>query len=279
MRWVCFLFACTGVSAQELGDLSTDRPGFTTPSSTVGLGVLQFEQGYTFENAREEGTKLTTFSGPQALVRFGLADALELRFATDGYGWQTEQFGANRNAFSGPNDYVVCAKLRVLKQGVAHPEVAVIGGLSLPARGSPFTTSGHDPSFTLAAYKDLPGKFSLAANANFASLTDSRGRVFSSGQSLWAARNMGGGMSIFGEAFHTTIGRLEGSEVAMDAGMFRGIGRHVQVDFAAGHTVTGARPSWFASMGLVLRVPRVLLGPAYRAAFARNSADGTVQPK
>lgn len=90
---------------------------------------------------------------------------------------------------------------------------------------------------------------------------------------------MGGGLSIFGEAFHTTVGRLEGSEVAMDAGMFGGIGRHVQIDVAAGHTVNGARPSWFASMGLVLRVPRVLLSPAYRAVFARNSLDGIVHPK
>ena len=273
MRWACFLVACSSVSAQEIGDLVTDRPGFTTPSSVVGLGVLQFEQGYTFESAREDATKLTTFSGPQALVRFGIADALELRFTTNGYGWQTQQFGASRNALSGPNDYAVGAKLRVLKQGVAHPEVAVIGGVSLPARGSPFTTTGHDPSFTLAAYKDLPGKFSAAANANFASLTDPEGRVFSSGQSLWAARNMGRGMSIFGEAFHTTIGRVEGSEVAMDAGMFRGIGKHVQIDVAAGHTVSGARPSWFASMGLVLRVPRALLGAGYRAALARSSGD------
>jgi hypothetical protein len=265
MRWVCFLIVSSGVSAQEIGDLVTDRPGFTTPSSVVGLGVLQFEQGYTFESAREEATKLTTFSVPQALVRFGIADALEVRFTTVGYEW--------RGADSGPNDYAVGAKLRVVKQGAAHPEIAVLGGVSLPARGSPFTSSGHDPSFTLAAYKDLPGKFSVAANANLASITDYKGRVFSSGQSLWAARNMGRSMSIFGEAFHTTIGRVEGSEVAMDAGMFRGIGKHVQIDFAAGHTVSGARPSWFASMGLVLRVPRVLLGAGYRAALARNSGD------
>lgn len=265
MRWVCFLILCTRVSAQEPGDLVADRPGFTTPSSVVGMGILQFEQGYTFESAREDGTKLTTFSVPQALVRFGITNALELRFSTIGYEW--------RGAVSGPNDYAVGAKLRVLEQGVAHPEVAVIGDVSLPARGSPFTTTGHDPLFTLAAYKDLPNKFSVAANANLASITDSRGRIFSSGQSLWAARNMGSGMSVFAESVHTTIGRVEGSEVAMDAGMFRSIGKHVQIDFAAGHTVSGARPSWFGSMGLVVRVPRVLLGPAYRAAFARSSGD------
>jgi hypothetical protein len=260
MRWLYLLLTCTGVFAQELGELSTDRPGFTSPSGVVGLGVLQLEQGYTFESAREDGTKLTTFSGPQALVRFGLADAVELRFSTNGYGWQTQQLGAERNGVSGPNDYAVGAKFRVLRQGATRPEVSVIGGLSLPARGSAFTSSGHDPSFTLAASKDLPNKFSLAANANMASITDSRGRIFGSGESLWASRSVGSGVSVFAEAFHTTIGRLEGSEVATDLGMFRGIGRHVQMDVEAGHTISGARPSWFASVGCVLRNPRALLG-------------------
>jgi hypothetical protein len=263
MRWVCFVMACSGVSAQELGELSTDRPGFTSPSSVVGLGVLQFEQGYTFESARENGSKLTTFSGPQALLRFGIADALELRFSTSGYGWQTQQLGAERSTASGPNDYALGAKFRLWQQGPARPEVSVIGDVSWPARGSAFSSSGHDPAFTLATYKDLPKKFSLAANANMASITDSKGRIFGSGQSLWTARAMQGGVSIFAEAFHTTIGRMEGSEVAVDAGMYRGLGRHAQIDFEAGHTVSGARPSWFASMGCVLRNPHAILAPGW----------------
>ena len=62
-------------------------------------------------------------------------------------------------------------------------------------------------------------------------------------------------MSIYTEAFHTTIGRLEGSEVALDAGLYRGLGKHVQIDLGAGHTFAGPRPSWFASAGCVFRAP------------------------
>ena len=247
------------MSAQELGELSTERPGFTATSGLVGTGVLQLEQGYSFESAREDASKLATFSGPQAVVRFGIGAALELRFSTDGYAWQTQELGPMRNEISGSSDYVVGAKLRVLSQGASRPEVSITGGVSLPTRGSPFTSYGHDPSFTLAAYKDLPNKFSLAANANMASISDANGRFFSSGQSLWAARNVGAGLSVFIEAFHTTVGRIEGSEVAADAGVFRGLGRHAQFDLSAGHTVAGARPAWFVTVGLVLRVPRMLL--------------------
>ncbi len=257
MRFLCFL-VCAGLPAQELGELATERPGFTSTSSAVGLGVLQLEQGFNFASGWGDGTRLTTFSGPQALVRFGVTAALEFRFSTSGYTWQTEQAGDRRSALSGGNDYVWGAKLRVLKQGVIRPEVSVTGGVSIPARGSPFTSSAHDPSFTLAAYKDLPAKFSIAANANFASVSDAQGRFASSGQSLWAARTIGAGVSIYAEAFHTTIGRLEGNEIALDAGLYRGLGKHVQIDLGAGHTIAGSRPSWIASAGCVFRVPHAL---------------------
>jgi Putative MetA-pathway of phenol degradation len=259
MRWVCLLALCSGAAAQEMGDLSTERPGFTATSGAVGLGVLQLEQGYTFESAGDEGSKLRTFSGPQALLRFGITDALELRFSTDGYAWERQEFEGSGKSISGPNDYILGAKLRILKQGVARPEVSMTGGVSLPALGSAFTSSGHDPSFTLAAYKDLPAKFSVAANANVASVTDAQGRYFGSGESLWAARNIGRGVSLFAETFHTSIDRLEGSEVLVDGGLFRGIGRHTQIDLSIGHTVTGERPSWYASVGCVFRIPRGLL--------------------
>jgi hypothetical protein len=259
MRCFCFLLlACTLASGQEMGELSTERPGFTATSGAVGLGVLQLEQGYTFTSSLEGGTKTDIFTGPQAVLRFGLTDAFEVRFSTNGYSLQTEEFAAGRSALSGANDLALGAKLRVVKQSVLRPEIAVTGSISLPSHGSPFTTSGHDPAFVLAAYKDLPGKFSVAANYNVASVTDPRGRFFSSAQSLFGARSVGRGLSLFGEAFHTSLDRA-GSEVAVDGGFFRGIGKHAQIDLAAGHTVAGERPSWFAVAGIVLRLPRALL--------------------
>jgi Putative MetA-pathway of phenol degradation len=255
----CFLlllFVCVILSAQEIGELSTERPGFTTPSGMVGFGVLQLEEGNTFESAHDGGSRLGTFSLPQALVRFGLSDALELRFSTNGYEWQ---YQAARSTVSGPNDYVLGAKMRVVKQGTVRPEVSVVGGLSLPAAGSVVTSSGHDPLFTLATYKDLPDKFSLAASANMASVSDPQGRYFASGESVWGARSIRAGVSVFAETFRTTIDRVEGSRVAVDAGFFRGLSRNTQIDVSAGHTVAaGQRPAWFLTLGCVFRAPRLL---------------------
>ena len=141
-----------------------------------------------------------------------------------------------------------------------RPEISVISTLSLPARGSAFTTNGHDPSFTVAADKDLPYKFSLIANTYFAAVTDPRGRNYESGESFWLTRTMRHA-SPFVEVFHTTIARGLGSEVVADMGFYRSIGKHAQIDIEAGHTVAGDRPSTYASVGLVIRAPQALLGP------------------
>jgi hypothetical protein len=221
------------------------------------------ENGYTFASARQDSSKLRTLSGPSALVRFGISKALELRFSTNGYSWQTLRLATERSSVSGPNDVTLGAKFRMLEQTAKRPEVSITGGVSLPARGSAFTTSGHDPNFTLAAYKDLPEKWSVAANANFASITDSSGRIFSSGESLWAARDLGHA-SIYADVFHTTVGRLQGSEVAMDLGLFRAVGKNAQIDVGVGHTLSGAVPSWFVTMGISVRDPHRLLATGWR---------------
>jgi len=245
-----------------LPDLSTERPGFAVPSSPVGLGILQLEQGYTYEWARLSPSKLRTFSAPQAMFRFGLTKTLELRFSTVGYEWQSQHTAGQRSVVSGGNDFVLGAKFRVLPQSEhgIRPEISVISGLSIPARGQPYTSGGWDPYFTLAADKDLPNKFSLVANMNYASVSDSVGRLFSSGEALWVTRPLKP-FGVFAEVFRTTIARGYGSEVVADIGCYKGIGKHMQIDIEAGHTVAGMRPSLYTSIGLVIRAPRALLGP------------------
>ena len=149
--------------------------------------------------------------------------------------------------------------VRQSEHGVV-PEVSFIAGLSLPSKNSPFTSGGYDPYFTLAADKDLPKKFSLVANFNYASVSDPQGRLFSSSEGLWLTRNFKP-IGLFAEAFHTTIARGLGSEVVADMGCYKSLGKHVQIDAEAGHTIAGLRPSVYASVGLVIRAPRALLGP------------------
>jgi hypothetical protein len=266
---VIILMACTfaafaqdNLAQDNLGDLMTDRPGFTSPSGVVGLGVLQLEKGYTFQSVNQGGATMKTLSGPITLLRFGVTPTLELGFATNGYSWESlhnnlNSTGLNTQSLSGPSDYTVSAKMRLREQTKCLPEFSVTGGLSIPARGSSFTSGGYDPLFTLAAYKDLPHGFSVAANQNFASVSDPSGRYYSSGESLWLSHKLLH-VPVFAEVFHTTLDRQDGSETALDAGIYQGIGKNIQIDAEAGHTVSGSRPAWFASLGFVFRDPHRL---------------------
>jgi hypothetical protein len=71
-------------NGEEEGDeedtIATDRPDFTEASSTVGLGRVQLEMGYTFIHDREDGTTTRGHSYPEALLRIGMfAEWFELR--------------------------------------------------------------------------------------------------------------------------------------------------------------------------------------------------------
>ncbi len=255
-----------GNEEQPMGELTTERPGFTSSSGTVGLGVLQLEQGFGLQYQHSNGGTNTTFLGPSAMFRLGISANWEFRLISNGYSWESLRTGSVRDRLAGPNDFGVAVKGKIWKQHKATPEVSVTAGSSIPARGSSFTTSGYDPSATVAASKDLPAKLSLTANGNFASVTGPQGRYFSSGQSLWLARPLKIA-SAFGEVFHTTLGWREGSETAFDLGFYRCIGKHIQVDAEAGHTIGGREPGWFVSGGLALRYPhKVLPSGFWRAA-------------
>jgi hypothetical protein len=83
MRLSCLLFLTVSLPnihllAQGPPDLSAERPGFSTPSAPVGLGVLQLENGYTYEWARLGGAKLGALSGISPLLRCGLRSEASL---------------------------------------------------------------------------------------------------------------------------------------------------------------------------------------------------------
>lgn len=259
VKYFLLLYVCTNAFGQENLGLQPDRPGFTSPSGVVGMGILQLENGYTFESARPSGTQgEKTVSGPQTLLRFGLTDRLEIRYATNGYSWQSLRAGGGNISNAGASDSMIGGKLKFLQQSALLPEMSFTGGVSVPTRGSAFTSSGYDPQFSLAAVKDLPRGFIVAANGSFGWITDTLGRFSSRAESVWVSHRAGP-VTVWAEAFHTAISRTEGYATAIDGGIFKEIGRNIQVDAGAGHTVSGSRPAWFATIGFVFRDPYRLL--------------------
>jgi hypothetical protein len=63
--------------------LESDRPDFTECSSTVGYQRLQIEGGYTYTHAIAGDPTHDAHDLPELLLRYGVAERLELRLAWD----------------------------------------------------------------------------------------------------------------------------------------------------------------------------------------------------
>ena len=63
--------------------LESDRPDFTDSSTTVGYQKFQVESGYTFTHAVAGDSTHDAHDLPELLVRYGVAERLELRVAWD----------------------------------------------------------------------------------------------------------------------------------------------------------------------------------------------------
>ncbi len=63
----------------DLGTIITDRPDATEASSTVGIGVLQFETGGLYESFENNNIKSENYTYNTMLIRYGILDNEELR--------------------------------------------------------------------------------------------------------------------------------------------------------------------------------------------------------
>lgn len=118
----------------------TDRPDFTEASSTVGLGVVQLETGYTYIMDEGGGTSFRAHSGPEALLRVGvLADWFELRVAYNVLQETTSTPGVGRETINGSDDLYLGVKLALTGQAGVLPEMALVPQMRVPTGSSDLT--------------------------------------------------------------------------------------------------------------------------------------------
>lgn len=129
--------------AVERDRMVTDRPHVSEATSTVGLGRIQLETGYTYFSDREGGTTRTMHSFPEPLLRWGvLAEWFELRL---GYNYLSEierPAGGGRVSRAGSDDMLLAAKVALAKQRGVLPDLTIFPQFRLPT-GSPGVTANR----------------------------------------------------------------------------------------------------------------------------------------
>ena len=242
------VLAGAGGASAQAPELLTDRPDQTESATVVPRGLLQVETGYLFTRAGD----VDSHAAPGTLFRIGLGGRTELRLGHAGVMGSEGRRGAG--------DSELGAKVNLIPRADGwRPELALLGGLSLPTGDSRFSSGGADPSFLVAFAHELAPRLSLGYNAGAAweSSPDAPGRnasmVYSLALGIGVTERLGAFLEVFGDRQVTDE---VAAGVSADAGLTLLLTEIVQLDFSVGRGLRGPADDLFVGTGLSLRLPR-----------------------
>ena len=238
--------------------LESDRPDFTDSSITVGYRQLQIESGYKYTQAIAGDHTLNAHDLPELLVRYGLAERLELRVAWDeGMVFESHR---DRNtgrlvAENGSTDMDIGFKYALTQQDKWRPQSAIITAVSAPV-GTPELSSRQVHVLINYLYSwDFTKKLSL--NCSTGSLwTAESGDHFS--QLLQAASveyELTEKLHVFNEwaVFLRRDFSDNRPQFYYDAGLTYLVTPNFQLDWRAGMGLSAAADGFFTGCGLTIR--------------------------
>ena len=239
--------------------LKSDRPDFTEASSTVGLGRVQLEAGYTFLRDRDRGTTTTLHSYPEALFRIGMfAEWFELRVGQNVFSERIRSPQENlRN--TGRTDLYLGVKLALLEQKESLPEVAMILQTNIPSGANAFNAREMLPGVSLLYSWDLiEDCLALAGSTQINRVRDDSAHFYTEvAQSLSFAYTLSDRLGAYTEwfAFFPTSG-LDSSAAPrhfLDGGFTYLLTDNFQLDIRAGVGLNRRADNFFAGSGFVIR--------------------------
>ena len=242
------MFLALGTASAQTPDLVTDRPDQTESAAAVPRGLVQVETGYLF--SRDDS--VNTFEAPGTLVRIGLGARTELRVGHAGV------IGSRRR--HGAGDSQVGAKVNLIAAADGWtPQLAIIGGLSLPTGDEPFSSDGVDPSFLMAFAHELSPRLSVGYNlgAAWESSPGEAGReaslLYTLALGIGVTDRLGAFVEVFGDR-RTAADATAG--VSIDGGLTFLLTETVQFDLYVGRGLHGPAADTFFGTGLSFRLPR-----------------------
>lgn len=150
------------LGAEEV--IVTDRPDFVESSNTVGAGRFQVETSVNVERNRLAGTTEHTLTTP-TLLRYGIAEAWELRVESDGYTHLSTSGSGTlpKTRERGYSDLSLGAKwhMRDGDSQTGAPSLGWLFHLDIPSGSSEFEGPGTVPSVRMVAEWELYNDFSL----------------------------------------------------------------------------------------------------------------------
>ena len=230
---------CSGnLMAQDPGPINTERPGFTSSPRTMVAGYWQIEAGYQFTRY---GTDSSDHTLPNTLLRYGLADNLELQFNWGGHTW-ARNFGDH---FSGFQDSSLAIKWQLTETG-SKLEMGFYGSVTLPTGSREFTGDDYDP--TAGLYWTYAGKLSWFG----AALVSESGGALTSENAIGLSFSLGRKTGAFIEYLGTfNEGQGPGHEALW--GITWALAENLQLDINGGMGLNTRVADYFLGAGIGYR--------------------------
>ncbi len=238
----------TSANAQApLGPIETDRPDFTEASSLVSPGRVQLELGVTSSHARGQGAPLH-YSWPEALLRVGLADRLELRVGQS----LASIDDRTSEPFTAFGDLYAGVKLGVAEQNGAIPQLAIMMQATVPTGHARLTADKFLPGGAILAGWDTEGALSYAAGVQ---LNKSEVEGMEAAPSVAVGLALTASLKAYGEWFAIApVGTdLVRTAHYVNGGMALLLTNDVQLDGRIGFGLNDAADRVFFGLGLSIR--------------------------
>jgi hypothetical protein len=235
----------------------TDRPDFVESSSVVGKGRFQIETSLAAERNKADGVKDKQYSTP-TLLRYGIADAWELRLESDGRmrATSTDMASGARATASGYGDVSLGVKWHVFDEAGARPSLGLLAHVDLDTGSAAFRAAGKGGSLRAVAEWELPDEFSLGVMPGVAwQRNDDGGRYTSAIFGVVLGKEWNDRFRTFIEyaAQQVAHARDGGTVATVNAGAAYLLTNTVQVDTALSRGVTDKTPDWSWTVGLSVK--------------------------
>ena len=156
----------SGPRLDTFDPLEADRPDFTESPSTVGLGRLQIEGGWTYLHDRSAGIDANLHSLPELLLRYGVTERIEFRLSWLGYlNYRDRDIQTGEiYSFDGSSDLWIGCKLQITDESGWQPRSALIASVKAPIGVSEWTSHGSDTILNYNYGWGITDKLSLAGS-------------------------------------------------------------------------------------------------------------------
>lgn len=229
-----------GANAQESEIINTERPGFSSSPIALAPQRWQIEGGYQY--TQDDGNPdFDDQTLPFALLRYGIADHLELQVSWAGLSWT--KTGSQK--VNGANDAGIGVKWQLNEADSSVP-IALFAGLSIPVGDPEYSSDDVDP--TLGLFWTHSAKLDWFGTVVVSESNDTVSGTNAIGVSLPINDNTGGFIEYYGN-----FAENSGPEHYLDGGISYLLQNNFQIDINAGFGLNSRAADFFFGFGIAYR--------------------------